>query len=90
MRNFMIKYCHLPKETFISNMLVDIYRNGRTKEGEEMNFEGGEATVSEQFLLNHRRLISECKRLRADLSPRVDKEKQEKRSGPRLYQTSRI
>jgi len=38
----MIKYYHFPKETFISNMLVDIYRNGKTEE-EEMNFEEDEA-----------------------------------------------
>jgi len=37
----LIKYCHFPKEMFISDMLVDIYRNGRTEE--EMNFEEDEA-----------------------------------------------
>jgi len=44
----MIKYCHFRKETFISDMLVDIYRNGKTRRRNE--FWRRRGIVDGQFL----------------------------------------
>lgn len=66
---------------------MDIYENGKT-EGEEMNFEGREASSMNNLPLN-RQLILDGKRLRIDIAPWRERKKKKKRLGPGLYQTSR-
>lgn len=66
---------------------MDIYENRKT-EGEEMNFEGREASSMNNLLLNYQ-LILDGKRLRIDIAQWQERKKKKKRLGPGLYQTSR-
>lgn len=77
----------LPEETLISGTLVDVNRNERRGGGERgMNFEGSEThIVGGQFLVKspRARLVLGGKRLRADVVPRRETEKKEKKKRDR-------